>query len=713
MQADTEVMAQFIRTFALRLRALPHHTRQVSYGLGTGKLFLANACRPCPTTIQVRYHAKAKSDWSGDAESRHAALLTALGEVELEGDESALGDWSTAVLPDTAVQLATDAAAGHGKLRGDWNGDAESRHAALLTALGEVELEGDESALGDWSTAVLPDTAVQLATDSAAGHGKLRGDWWGDAESRHAALLTALGEVELECDESALGDWSTAVLPDTAVQLTTDAAAGHGKLRGDWNGDAESRHAALLTALGEVELEGDESALGDWSTAVLPDTAVQLATDAAAGHGKLRGDWSGDAESRHAALLTALGEVELEGDESALGDWSTAVLPGTAVQLATDAAAGHGKLRGDWNGDAESRHAALLTALGEVELEGDESALGDWSTAVLPDTAVQLATDAAAGHGNLRGDWSGDAESRHAALLTALGEVELEGDESALGDWSTAVLPDTAVQLATDAAAGHGKLRGDWSGDAESRHAALLTALGEVELEGDESALGDWSTAVLPGTAVQLATDSAAGHGKLRGDWSGDAESRHAVLLTALGEVELEGDESALGDWSTAVLPGTAVQLATDAAAGHGKLRGDWSGDAESRHSALLTALGEVELEGDESALGDWSTAVLPDTAVQLATDAAAGHGKLRGDWSGDAESRHSALLTALGEVELEGDESALGNWSTAVLPDTAVQLATDAAAGHGKLRGDWWGDAESRHAALLTALGEVELEDD
>ncbi|CAE8601943.1 unnamed protein product, partial [Polarella glacialis] len=153
-------------------------------------------------------------DWDGNAESRYAALLKALGEEEAPDDQDCLGSWSSAVLPKASASSAAFAfprpdlnVIGDCEpvIPPDWDGNAESRYAALLKALGEEEEPDDQDCSGLWSSAVLPKASASSAAFSfpqpslnVLGECEpvVPPDLDGNVESRYAALLKALGEEE-------------------------------------------------------------------------------------------------------------------------------------------------------------------------------------------------------------------------------------------------------------------------------------------------------------------------------------------------------------------------------------------------------------------------------------------------------------------------------------------------------------------------------------
>ena len=689
-----------------------------------GDLTLSTLAQPSPastasalTSIGSDFTALAShADWDGDVDSRHRALLQALGEEEVdEGDltPSTLAQPSPASTASAVTSIGTDftALASHA----DWDGDADSRHRALLKALGEEEVdEGDLtlSTLAQTSPASTASAATSIGSDFAAlaSHA----DWDGDTDSRHRALLQALGEEEVDGGDLTLSTLAQPSPASTASEVTSigsdfTALASHA----DWDGDADSRHRALLQALGEEEVdEGDLtlSTLAQPSPASTASAATSIGSDftALASHA----DWDGDADSRHRALLQALGEEEVDGGDftlSTLAQPSPASTASVVTSIGSDftALASHA----DWDGDADSRHRALLQVLGEEEVdEGDLtlSTLAQPSPASTASAATSIGSDftALASHA----DWDGDADSRHRALLQALGEEEVDGGDltlSTLAQPSPASTASVVTSIGSDftALASHA----DWDGDADSRHRALLQALGEEEVdEGDLtlSTLAQPSPASTASVVTSIGSDftALASHA----DWDGDADSRHRALLQALGEEEVdEGDLtlSTLAQPSPASTASAVTSIGTDftALASHA----DWDGDADSRHRALLQALGEEEVDGGDltlSTLAQPSPASTASAATSIGSDftALASHG--------DADSRHRALLQALGEEEVdEGDLtlSTLAQPSPASTASAATSIGSDftALASHA----DWDGDADSRHRALLQALGEEE----
>ena len=680
------------------------------------------------------HKSAACTDWRGDADSKHAALLQAIGEVEPENVDSRT--WSAAILPEehvTGSHVAENIKAVHTDTTcPDWRGDADSKHAALLQAIGEVEPENVDSRT--WSAAILPEehvTGSHVAENIKAVHTDTTcPDWRGDADSKHAALLQAIGEVEPENVDSRT--WSAAILPEehvTGSHVAENIKAVHTDTTcPDWRGDADSKHAALLQAIGEVEPENVDSRT--WSAAILPEehvTGSHVAENIKAVHTDTTcPDWRGDADSKHAALLQAIGEVEPENVDSRT--WSAAILPEehvTGSHVAENIKAVHTDTTcPDWRGDADSRHAALLQAIGEVEPENVDSRT--WSAAILPEehvTGSHVAENIKAVHTDTAcPDWRGDADSRHAALLQAIGEVEPENVDSRT--WSAAILPEehvTGSHVADNIKAVHKTTAcPDWRGDADSRHAALLQAIGEVEPEIVDSRT--WSAAILPEehvTGSHVAENIKAVHTDTTcPDWRGNADSRHAALLQAIGEVEPENVDSRT--WSAAILPEehvTGSHVAENIKAVHTDTAcPDWRGDADSRHAALLQAIGEVEPENVDSRT--WSAAILPEehvTGSHVADNIKAVRKDTAcPDWRGDADSRHAALLQAIGEVEPENVDSR--TWSATILPEehvTGSHVAENIKAVHTDTAcPDWRGDADSRHAALLQAIGEVEPDD-
>ena len=633
--------------------------------------------KPLPTLFSSSsWHVSA--DWKGDANSKHEALLQALGEVEPEEVDGAQ-TWSAAVLP---VSRSLESAEGsfcnsRRHMSADWNGDTNSKHEALLQALGEVEPEEVDEAQ-TWSAAVLP---VSRSLESAEGsfsnsRRHMSADWNGDANSKHEALLQALGEVEPEeVDEAQT--WSAAVLP---VSRSLESAEGsfcnsRRHMRADWNGDTNSKHEALLQALGEVEPEEVDEAQ-TWSAAVLPASrSLESAVGSFCNSRRhTSADWNGDANSKHEALLQALGEVEPEEVDEAQ-TWSAAVLP---VSRSLESAEGsfcnsRRHMSADWNGDANSKHEALLQALGEVEPEEVDEAQ-TWSAAVLPASRSLESAEGSfcSSRRHMSADWNGDANSKHEALLQALGEVEPEEVDEAQ-TWSPAVLP---VSRSLESAEGsfcnsRRHMRADWNGDTNSKHEALLQALGEVEPEEVDEAQ-TWSAAVLP---VSRSLESAEGsfcnsRRHMSADWNGDANSKHEALLQALGEVEPEEVDEAQ-TWSAAVLPVSSSLKSADGSFRNSRrhMSADWNGDANSKHEAVLQALGEVEPEEVDEAQ-TWSAAVLPASRSLESAEGSFCNSRrhMSADWNGDAKSRHEALLQALGEVEPQEVDEAQ-TWSAAVLP--------------------------------------------
>ena len=667
-------------------------------------------------------------DWTGDADSRHAALMQAIGEVEPEDiNEQA---WSTRIFPVEGNRnnnpAASSDAVQNGTICPDWTGDADSRHAALMQAIGEVEPEDiNEQA---WSTRIFPVEGNRnnlAASSDAVQNGTICPDWTGDANSRHAALMQAIGEVEPEdINEQA---WSTRIFPveDNRNNLAASSdAVQNGTICPDWTGDADSRHAALMQAIGEVEPEDiNEQA---WSTRIFPVEGNRnnlAASSDAVQNGTICPDWTGDADSRHEALMQAIGEVEPEDiNEQA---WSTRIFPVEGNRNNNPAAGSDAVQNGiicpDWTGDADSRHAApLMQAIGEVEPEDiNEQA---WSIRIFPVEGNRnnlAASSDAVQNGTICPDWTGDADSRHAALMQAIGEVEPEDiNEQA---WSTRIFPVEGNRnnnpAASSDAVQNGTICPDWTGDADSRHAALMQAIGEVEPEDiNEQA---WSTRIFPveGNRNNLAASSdAVQNGTICPDWTGDADSRHAALMQAIGEVEPEDiNEQA---WSTRIFPveGNRNNLAASSdAVQNGTICPDWTGDADSRHAALMQAIGEVEPEDiNEQA---WSTRIFPVEGNRnnlAASSDAVQNGTICPDWTGDADSRHAALMQAIGEVEPEDiNEQA---WSTRIFPVEGNRnnnpAASSDAVQNGTICPDWTGGADSRHASLMQAIGEVEPED-
>ena len=530
--------------------------------------------------------------WNGHADNQHAALLQAIGEMEPEAIPEAVEQskaWSPAILPaddrtgkvvfnhHTQFQSAAAIA--------DWHGNADSQHAALLQAIGEMEPEAISEAVEQskaWSPAILPaDDRTDKVVFKHHTHFQSAAaiaDWHGNADSQHAALLQAIGEMEPEAIPEAVEQskaWSPAILP--ADDRTDKVVFKHhthfqsAAAIADWHGNADNQHAALLQAIGEMEPEAIPEAVEQskaWSPAILPaddrtdkvvfnhHTHFQSAAAIA--------DWHGNADSQHAALLQAIGEMEPEAIPEAVEQskaWSPAILPAddrtdkvvfnhhTHFQSAVAIA--------DWHGNADNQHAAFRQAIGEMEPEAIPEAVEQskaWSPAILPaddrtdkvvfnhHTQFQSAVAIA--------DWHGNADSQHAALLQAIGEMEPEAIPEAVEQskaWSPAILPaddrtdkvvfkhHTHFQSAAAIA--------DWHGNADNQHAALLQAIGEMEPEAIPEAVEQskaWSPAILPAddrtdkvvfkhhTHFQSAAAIA--------DWHGNADNQHAALLQAIGE---------------------------------------------------------------------------------------------------------------------------------------------------------------------------------
>ena len=689
-----------------------------------------------------KFGATGGNYWNGNADNQHAALLQAIGEMEPEAIPEAVEQskaWSPAILPaddrtdkvvfnhHTRFQSAAAIA--------DWHGNADSQHAALLQAIGEMEPEAIPEAVEQskaWSPAILPaDDRTDKVVFNHHTHFQSAAaiaDWHGNADNQHAALLQAIGEMEPEAIPEAVEQskaWSPAILP--ADDRTDKVVFNHhthfqsAAAIADWHGNADSQHAALLQAIGEMEPEAIPEAVEQskaWSPAILPaddrtdkvvfnhHTHFQSAAAIA--------DWHGNADSQHAALLQAIGEMEPEAIPEAVEQskaWSPAILPAddrtdkvvfnhhTHFQSAAAIA--------DWHGNADSQHAALLQAIGEMEPEAIPEAVEQskaWSPAILPaddrtdkvvfnhHTHFQSAAAIA--------DWHGNADSQHAALLQAIGEMEPEAIPEAVEQskaWSPAILPaddrtdkvvfnhHTHFQSAAAIA--------DWHGNADSQHAALLQAIGEMEPEAIPEAVEQskaWSPAILPAddrtdkvvfnhhTHFQSAAAIA--------DWHGNADSQHAALLQAIGEMEPEAIPEAVEQskaWSPAILPAddrtdkvvfnhhTHFQSAAAIA--------DWHGNADNQHAALLQAIGEMEPEAIPEAVEQskaWSPAILPaddrtdkvvfnhHTHFQSAAAIA--------DWHGNADNQHAAFLQAIGEMEPEAIPEAVEQskaWSPAILP--------------------------------------------
>ena len=628
--------------------------------------FSLEAVSPRRSVASEAQQAAMHAGWHDDVDSRHAALLKALGEVEIEDEELDVSTGSPsfsleAVSPRRSVASEAQQTAMHA----DWHGDVDSRHAALLKALGEVEIEDEKLDVStDSPSFALEAVSPRRSAASQSQQTAMHADWHGDVDSRHAALLKALGEVEIEDEELDVSTGSPSFsLEAVSQQRSVASEAQQTAIHADWHGDVDSRHTALLKALGEVEIEDEELDVSTGSPsfaleAVSPRRSVASEAQQAAMHA----DWHGDVDSRHAALLKALGEVEIEDEELDVSTGSPsfsleAVSPRRSVASEAQQAAMHA----DWHDDVDSRHAALLKALGEVEIEDEELDVSTGSPsfsleAVSPRRSVASEAEQTAMHA----DWHGDVDSRHAALLKALGEVEIEDEELDVSTGSPsfsleAVSPRGSAANQSQQTAMHA----DWH-DVDSRHAALLKALGEVEIEDEELDVSTGSPSFsLEAVSPRRSVASEAQQTAMHADWHGDVDSRHAALLKALGEVEIEDEELDVSTGSPsfsleAVSPrGSAANQSQQTA-----MHADWHGDVDSRHAALLKALGEVEIEDEELDVSTGSPsfsleAVSPRRSVASEAQQTAMHA----DWHGDVDSRHTALLKALGEGEHEEDE--------------------------------------------------------
>ena len=664
-----------------------------------------------------------------DADGQNAALLNALGEVDVDEEDVSvsLASWSTAASSAFPGKAAANSSSGGLAMHGDWNGDADSRHAALLNALGEVEVDEEDVSvsLASWSTAASSAFPGEAAANSSSGGPAMHGDWNGDVDSRHAALLNALGEVEVDEEDVSvsLASWSTAASSAFPVEAAANSSSGGPAMHVDWNGDVDSRHAALLNALGEVDVDEEDVSvsLASWSTAASSAFPGEAAANSSSGGPAMHGDWNGDVDSRHAALLNALGEVEVDEEDVSvsLASWSTAASSAFPGEAAANSSSGGPAMHGDWNGDVDSRHAALLNALGEVEVDEEDVSvsLASWSTAASSAFPGKAAANSSSGGPAMHGDWNGDVDSRHAALLNALGEVEVDEEDVSvsLASWSTAASSAFPVEAAANSSSGGPAMHGDWNGDVDSRHAALLNALGEVEVDEEDVSVSwaSWSTAASSAFPGEAAANRSSGGPAMHGEWNGDVDSRHAALLNALGEVEVDEEDVSvsLASWSTAASSAFPGEAAANSSSGGPAMHVDWNGDVDSRHAALLNALGEVDVDEEDVSvsLASWSTA-----ASSAFPNSSSGGPAMHGDWNGDVDSRHAALLNALGEVEVDEEDVSvsLASWSTAASSAFPGKAAANSSSGGPAMHGDWNGDVDSRHAALLKALGEVDVDD-